>query len=163
MQEGMAEENAGGEVSRITPSQDSITIRKSIMTTATAISETEYLASSYEPDCDYADGRLQERNVGEYDHSRLQTLLAVLLSNLEKRHGGRLLTGQRCRVASGRYRIPDVCAMRAAAPRERVLTEPPQIVIEILSPEDHLQAQLVRLTDYRAWAYPISGSPIRRT
>jgi hypothetical protein len=33
-----------------------------------SISITEYLESSYRPDCDYVDGRLVDRNVGERDH-----------------------------------------------------------------------------------------------
>ena len=34
------------------------------MSTRTLISVEEYLASTYEPDCDYVDGRIEERNVG---------------------------------------------------------------------------------------------------
>jgi hypothetical protein len=41
----------------------------------------EYLQTSYRPDCDYVDGRVEERNVGEFDHGYLQTLLAVLFTN----------------------------------------------------------------------------------
>jgi hypothetical protein len=35
------------------------------MSAAIAISVTEYLNASYRPDCDYVDGELVERNVGE--------------------------------------------------------------------------------------------------
>jgi len=31
------------------------------------VSVREYLTTSYRPDCDYVDGRIEERNVGEYD------------------------------------------------------------------------------------------------
>jgi hypothetical protein len=31
----------------------------------------EYLSTTYRPDCDYVDGRVVERNVGELDHSIL--------------------------------------------------------------------------------------------
>jgi hypothetical protein len=41
----------------------------------TLISIAEYLASNYEPDRDYIDGVLEERNLGEYDHGRLQLVL----------------------------------------------------------------------------------------
>jgi hypothetical protein len=40
----------------------------------------EYLATSYRPDCDYVDGEIEERNVGEFDHSFLQGLLFRLHS-----------------------------------------------------------------------------------
>ena len=36
----------------------------------------EYLRTSYRPDRDYVDGEVLERNLGEHDHSDLQTELA---------------------------------------------------------------------------------------
>jgi hypothetical protein len=44
------------------------------MGTATLISLDTYLTTSYEPDVDYVDGVLEERNVGEYDHNIVQRL-----------------------------------------------------------------------------------------
>ena len=92
-------------------------MRREGIRTAVAVSEDEYLAPVYEPDCDYVEGQLVERNSGEYDHSRLQTLLAIFFGGLEKQGGGRVLTEQRCRLAPRQYRIPDVCVMRPDAPR----------------------------------------------
>jgi hypothetical protein len=46
--------------------------------TATTIPLSEYLETVYRPDGEYVDGALLERNVGEFDHARLQTLLAYL-------------------------------------------------------------------------------------
>ena len=43
-----------------------------IMATSTLISVAEYLSTSYRPDCDYVDGEVQERNLGEYDHANIQ-------------------------------------------------------------------------------------------
>jgi len=42
------------------------------MDTTVLVTEEEYLSTSYEPDCEYEDGVLIERNVGERDHSWLQ-------------------------------------------------------------------------------------------
>jgi hypothetical protein len=39
------------------------------MAAATLISLETYLTTSYEPDCDFDDGMLEDRNVGEYDHN----------------------------------------------------------------------------------------------
>ena len=47
------------------------------MATTIAISFDEYLRTSYEPDAEYADGQVLERNAGEYDHNLLQMLLVV--------------------------------------------------------------------------------------
>jgi len=46
---------------------------------ATAVPLSEYLNTSYRPDCDYLEGELLERNVGEWDHARLQGLLGFLI------------------------------------------------------------------------------------
>jgi len=39
------------------------------MASRTLISVEKYLRTSYRPDCDYVDGEVLERNVGEKDHS----------------------------------------------------------------------------------------------
>ena len=45
------------------------------MTIAALVSLEDYLRTSYDPDCEYVDGRLLERNMGEPDHAGLQGLL----------------------------------------------------------------------------------------
>src|SRR5437870_4871510 len=48
----------------------------------------EYLSTGYSPDVDYVDGRLVERNVGEYYHSLLQGLVVTYFnSTLRARYG----------------------------------------------------------------------------
>jgi hypothetical protein len=42
------------------------------MATGSLVSVHEYLSTSYRPDCDYVDGVVLERNLGETDHSLLQ-------------------------------------------------------------------------------------------
>jgi hypothetical protein len=39
------------------------------MDATTLVSLEEYLSSVYEPECDYVDGEIEDRNVGEKDHS----------------------------------------------------------------------------------------------
>ena len=43
---------------------------------ASALTLEEYLSTSYEPDCDFVDGHLEERNLGESSHGLLQVELA---------------------------------------------------------------------------------------
>ncbi len=40
----------------------------------------KYLRTIYRPDCDYIDGEVLERNVGEIDHSRLQMMAEQVTS-----------------------------------------------------------------------------------
>jgi hypothetical protein len=48
------------------------------MAATTLIPVSEYLSTTYRPDCDYIEGELQERNLGERPHSFLQTILVAL-------------------------------------------------------------------------------------
>jgi len=111
----------------------------------------EYLHTVYEPECDYVDGQLEERNVGEYDHSLLQTILAHIFMLNRKEWGVQPVTELRTQVKSTRFRCPDLLVLRADAPREQILTHPPLIAIEILSPEDRLSRFRVKIDDYIAF------------
>lgn len=112
------------------------------------ISVREYLTTSYHPDCDYVDGRIEERNVGEYDHGYLQILLGHLFMTNRSAWGVLALTDVRTQVSSTRFCVPDLSILRAGAPRERILTHPPLIVVEILSPEDRLSRIQDKIDDY---------------
>ena len=111
----------------------------------------EYLKTSYRPDCDYVDGRVEERNLGEYDHGLLQALLGALFINNRETWGVRAVTDVRTQVKGTRFRCPDVSVLRANAPKEQILTHPPLIAIEILSPEDRLSRFQERIDDYLAF------------
>ncbi len=46
------------------------------MASAVQISIDEFNRTSYRPDREYIDGELRERNVGKWEHARIQALLA---------------------------------------------------------------------------------------
>jgi hypothetical protein len=54
----------------------------SIMDATTLVSVEEYLSSVYDPDPDYVDGELEDRNPREKDHAKLQLKMVRLLDNL---------------------------------------------------------------------------------
>ncbi len=115
------------------------------------VSVREYLATSYRPDCEYVDGRIEERNLGEYDHGLLQTILGYLFMTHRNDWGVQVVTDVRTQVRSRRFRVPDLSVLRAGAPKERIITHAPLIVIEILSPEDRLGRFQDRIEDYLAF------------
>jgi Uma2 family endonuclease len=117
------------------------------MPAGTLISVEEYLATSYRPDCDYIDGHIEERNLGEWDHSNLQTAVAAYFRMRRKQWGVIAVVEQRVQVRTNRFRIPDVCVV-LCDPGERILTKPPFICIEILSPEDRMIRVRARVKDY---------------
>ncbi len=47
------------------------------MATGTTVPLQQYLSHTYEPDCDYVDGNLEERNAGERTHARLQARITA--------------------------------------------------------------------------------------
>lgn len=118
------------------------------MASATQIPVSEYLQTSYRPDREYVDGELRERNVGKWEHSRLQWLLALWFGNHEVEWDVIGSTEQRIRVSPDRIRIPDVVVLRPGTQQE-VLTNPPLLVIEILSPDDTYSDLEERCRDYQ--------------
>jgi len=101
---------------------------------ATVVPLREYLATSYRPDCEYLEGELLERNVGEWDHSRLQMLVSGYLCNREKQWGILVVLAQRVKVKATRFRVPDISLLTGPPPAGPILAEPPFLCIEILSP-----------------------------
>jgi Uma2 family endonuclease len=118
------------------------------MATATQISVTEYLNTTYRPDRDYVDGAVLERNLGEYEQSRPQMRLILFFGTREKEWRIRVVPEQRVQVKPTRFRIPDVCVVREEAPVESIFRHPPFLCIEILSKEDSLTSLIDRLDDY---------------
>jgi Uma2 family endonuclease len=106
------------------------------MATGTLLSEEEYLHTSYEPDCEFEDGVLIERNVGTWEHGKLQAALAAYFFNRRKAWNLYVVTEVRTRARAGKYMIPDLCVVAGPEPTDRVLQTPPLLWIEILSPED---------------------------
>jgi Uma2 family endonuclease len=117
------------------------------MPTETLISVEEYLATSYRPDCDYVDGRIEERNAGEWDHGRLQLKIGAYFLARRREWNTYASTEQRVQVREGRFRVPDVC-VTLGDPQERILTRAPFICIEVLSPEDRMIRVEKRIDDY---------------
>lgn len=111
----------------------------------------EYLSASYEPDLEYADGRLEDRNAGEHDHGYLQSLLAAIFTNHRKEWAVYAVTDVRTQIQSSKFRIPDVSVLRANSPREAIIAHPQLIAIEILSPEDRWSRLQEKIDDYLAF------------
>jgi Uma2 family endonuclease len=118
------------------------------MATASQIPVLEYLATSYHPDREYIDGELRERNVGKWDHARLQWLLALWFGTHELEWNVVGSTEQRVRISPTRIRIPDLVVLRPGTQQE-VLSDPPLLVVEILSPDDTYSDLQQRSDDYR--------------
>ena len=77
-------------------------------------------------------------------------------------------------VAQRRFRIPDVCIVAGARPKDQIFHDPPLVCIEILSKDDTLDRMQEKIDDFlkfgvryvwvinprtrRAWVYASDGS-----
>ncbi|HEV2645205.1 MAG TPA: Uma2 family endonuclease [Acidobacteriaceae bacterium] len=118
------------------------------MATSSLIPVSEYLSTMYDPDCDYVDGEIQERNLGEQDHSDLQMRIAMLLSAPQNTPLLRVNPELRVQVKPDRFRVPDICVRSKTAPSEQIVRHPPLLCIEILSPEDTLVRTQQKVRDF---------------
>ena len=119
------------------------------MATTTLIGLAEYVATDYRPDCEYVDGEVRERNVGKWEHARVQWLLAVWFGQHEAAWNVIGSTEQRVQVSETRVRVPDVVVLRPG-PQPEILREPPLLIVEILSPGDSYWDLQERSRDYQA-------------
>ena len=119
---------------------------------ATLVPVEEYLRTNYDPDCEYVDGEIVERNLGEKPHSRIQSRVAQCLGDRAEQLGMEVLTEQRVQVSKRRYRIPDVTVLVKSD--ERIVTSPPFICIEILSKDDTMQYMQEKIDDYLDFGVP---------
>src|SRR5437879_715761 len=98
------------------------------MPATTLVSVEEYLRTSFpDGDREYLDGRIVERNMGEVDHSDVQTNAASYL----KSHYRRLWAGVevRVQVKATRFRVPDVTVMEGGKPKTPVIKTPPFLIM----------------------------------
>ncbi len=114
------------------------------------VSLEEYLTTSYHPDCEWVDGEVKERNVGEGSHGTIQKFLVVFFGTREDEWHVRVVPEQRVQTSATHFRIPDVCLLRGDVAFEEIVRVAPLLCIEILSPEDRMSEMYEKLDDYLA-------------
>jgi Uma2 family endonuclease len=111
----------------------------------------KYLRTSYRPDCDFIDGEVRKRNVGEIPHSRAMAQIGRHLGDREKEWGIVSFMSARVRVSPTRIRVPDLTVVSGLKPTTRIVENPPLLCIEILSPKDRMSSIQERVDDYLAF------------
>src|SRR5579864_2845699 len=120
-----------------------------VMSAKVQMDVEEYLRTSFDgSDCEYLDGEIVERNMGELPHSDLQGNLYLLLSQLRGRLGTRVNLEIRIQINRQRYRVADVAVWRDSNIGTGIPTIAPFLVIEILSPEDRMVRMLPKIQEY---------------
>ena len=122
--------------------------------TAAIVPVSEYLNTTWRPDCEYVDGEVRERNTGETDHSSLQMLLSRYLCNREAQWGIIVLPQRRVQVSATRFRVPDITVVAGPLPITPILLAPPFLCIEILLRGDSMYDMQDRIGDYLSFGVP---------
>src|ERR1700722_8855431 len=97
------------------------------------LSVEEYLNTSYDPDMEFVEGVLLERNMGDWQHSLVQSNILYALRRQYPKL--KVVAELRTSVTSTRYRLPDVCVL-LSAPKIKYLLEAAFLVVEVLSEGD---------------------------
>lgn len=131
------------------------------------VSVAEFLSTDYEPDCEYLDGMLAPKALPDYIHSKLQTLLLVLIAAQGQKLGIEGLAELRSRITLTRWRVPDVCGLTKppADGRYPDAETPPLFSIEIVSKGEPWTDLRDKLADHLAMGIPtvIIADPYHRT
>ena len=118
------------------------------------VSLEEYLSTVYEPDAEFVDGVIEERPMGEDDHSSWQVAVVTFFNVRNQEWNIRVRSELRNQVGTRRYRVPDVAILDADTPKAQIAVHPPLAIFEILSPEDRHKRLLVRLADFERMGVP---------
>jgi Uma2 family endonuclease len=124
------------------------------MATAVHVPVEVYLASDYEPDAEYVDGCIEERPMGQYDHSSWQQAIQHWFLNHSREWNIRVRPELRIQTTARNFRVPDVVVFDRDNPIEQILTRPPIAVFEVLSPEDRMSRMLIKLKEYEQMGVP---------
>ena len=120
------------------------------MATSTSVPLSEYLGKTYEPDCDYVDGELKERNVGEQPHGHIQAIIASIFRENRKVWSTRAVTETRVQTLPTNFRVPDICILRSSDPHDPIIRFAPYICIEVLSKYDSLSDLQEKVDEFLA-------------
>jgi Uma2 family endonuclease len=121
------------------------------MAVAELASAEQYLHTSFEHDAEFVEGRIVARPVPTWEHACIQGFLIEELRIIGRRLGLFAVPEQRVQVRPDRFRVPDVCVV-ADRPDgsfgRRIVTQPPYLCVEILSPEDIAVETLDKVREY---------------
>ena len=116
------------------------------MSTLALVPIRDYLGHTTDPDSEYVDGYLVHRNVVEISHGDAQgRAYAFVLPNSRGYCAGVEI---RVQVRPNRFRVSDVVVVRGGCRLGRIITAPPEVAVEVLSPEDRASDLQDKIDDY---------------
>lgn len=114
----------------------------------TIVPVAHYLHETWQPDREYVDGEVLERSMGEKDHAAWQAALLRVLSTWRQSANIKVFAELRLQMAPTRFRVPDILVIDRNAADEQIITHPPLLCVEILSPEDRIGRMEAKIQEY---------------
>jgi Uma2 family endonuclease len=124
------------------------------MATKSQITAEQYLHMSFEYDAEFVHGEIVQRAMPDNAHSLIQFLILMQIGRLIQSHPLFPRPELRLRLAPEVYRIPDISVFAGERPNESVPSNPPYLVVEILSKDDRHHNLMEKLEEYRVWGVP---------
>ena len=119
------------------------------MPAVTAVSVSEYLGKSYDPNCEYIDGVLVPKPMPTSDHSSVQFTINM---SIHSRFPAFLaLPELTVQIGSKKFLVPDVAVQDRSKLQRPHPIEPIVLCIEVLSPDDSLKKTLAKCETYHEW------------
>ncbi len=120
------------------------------MVVAASITAEQYLHTSFEHDAEFVEGRIVQRPMPTWEHARVQGFLIRQFWPLEDSNRLYAVPEQRVQTRPARFRVPDVCLVEKPSGSfgRRIVTAPPYLCVEILSPEDTMTETLEKVYEY---------------
>ena len=118
------------------------------MATAVLIPLSEYLETTYSPDCEWVGGELRERSVPQFSHASVQRFFTAYFTFHRKKLGVRAYPDLRLQVDAEHVRVPDVMVVRESDPADEIVSVAPLLCIEVLSPEDRMSEIQEKVDEY---------------
>src|SRR5260370_3833444 len=118
------------------------------MSTKVLMDVNEYPHTSFEvSDCEFLDGEVVQRNMGELPHGDIQGNIYSLLRRFRSTLGIRVVPEIRIQIHPRRYRVADIAVWRNDDIGTGIPTVPPFLAVEILSPEDRMVRMLPKIQE----------------
>jgi Uma2 family endonuclease len=119
---------------------------------ANLVSVEEYLATNYEPSCEYEDGVLFPKPMPTYDHA---DILNEIILFLHKNYPHlKALQDLYVRIRENKYLIPDLAVFPKDSAQRPYPTKPIPLCVEVLSPGQGVGELLAKCEQYHRWGVP---------
>ncbi|MBI1355610.1 MAG: hypothetical protein GC160_14830 [Acidobacteria bacterium] len=125
---------------------------RAMATTKAAVSVEDYLAMSFDgPAPELIDGELVDRGEAMYPHAKAQSRISAIFGRNRQAAALFPAVAMRLQLGEDRIRIADVAVFRGAEPTELIPSQPPFLVVEVVSRDDRYVDILSKLSEYREW------------